>query len=308
MFERINCYRRLAKINRAAMQPQVQEAVENHNKYQLVNATEGDLDPWNGIFGEESGKPHYTGSNPYERLEEVGYPNTDRGTLTFWEWSYQDDEDAVGRIDFWFHEPHVRQSYLQPAWVAGGYAEGPTEINPDRRIAYVNIYHQVPVRDHAGTPVIYPKDGQEDVPTSFEAVWAATASFGMGKLGYPITVTVGSLEHRATDNPHAIKVKSSSLKGPNGNIELFTETPDSHGYLRYSTAFYPLEVLAPNTTYTFEATMDWDTQQDRNITTSFTTGPESEPHGFGAIGTTSREAPTPPTLNYRELEYPITGH
>ena len=123
----------------------------------------------------------------------------------------------MDRIDFWFPEPAVRQSYLQPAWVGGGDKEGPPEVDPERRIAYVNLFYQVPVLEHQANPVIFPKDGQEDVPTSFEALWDATATFGMGQLGYPITVTVGS-----QGDPN-IQVRSSTLSGPDGNVELFVE-------------------------------------------------------------------------------------
>lgn len=302
VFARINCYRRVAKLNRARMDKQVQEAVENHNAYQLENATPEDLDPWNGIFDEQPGLPGYTGNDPIERLEETGYPNATSSTLTYWEWSYKDDQDAVERIDFWFPEPHVRQSYLQLSWVAGGYDEGATEVDPETRIAYVNIFHQVPVRDHAGTPAFFPKDGQEDVPTSFEAVWQATASYGMGQLGYPITATVGATEHAGSANPHNLNVKSAKLTGPEGEVELMIETPDTHGYLRYSVALYPLTPLQPNSEYTYEVVLDWTFNDDRSFTNTFRTGPEFEPHGFG--GLSGRGIPQPPKLRHGVINIP----
>lgn len=283
VFARIGCYRRLAKMTRPYMQFQVQEAVENHNRYQQVNTTE---ELWNqdGMHSEAPGMPEFTGVDAYERLDAVEYAGVDQYTLSAYLYSYWDDLGAVERIDFWFHDPAPRQSFLQPSWVAGGYAEGPLANFPGQRMAYMNIFHQMPVVEAAGKPIFYPKDGQLEVPTGFEAVDDKSPVYGMGVIGYPITITVGSTRTEGAGNAHGISIHDVSLKGPDGLVELQVETPDTDPEMRYSAAIYPLTELAPNADYTFDVELSWHDNDHLSYTTVFTTGPASAPHSFSGLG------------------------
>ncbi len=302
VFRRMGCYRRLARMGRAKMNPLIQEAVTNHNLYQQKNYLPED---WPTKLGEEeSGKPGFTGEDAYARLEAVGYTGGERGALGLWEYVYWDDEDPVSRVDFWFHDPEARQAVLQPSWVAGGYAEGPLQnAGPEHppKMAYMALFYQIPVREHAGSPVIYPKDGQEEVPTGFEAVDPNQVMYGQGMLGYPITLTVGSIEHGGDPNPHGIKIRASKLTGPGGEVSMTAFDPVSDPQMRYSAAFYPDEELQPNSEYTFEVTLDWGTQENRTFTSTFRTGRQWAPHSYRDL---AREVPPRPQIRHRVIDLP----
>lgn len=300
VFARIGCYRRLAKMTRPYMQFQVQEAVENHNAYQQIHTTE---EGWNadGMHSETSGLPGYTGADAYTRLEAVDYQGIEQYNLSYWTYSFWDNADAVERVDFWFPDPQSRQAFLQPSWIAGGYAEGPIENFPGERIAYMNIFYQVPVVEASGRPIFYPKDGQLDVPTGFEAVEDDNPMFGQGLIGYPITLTVGSMRTDGGGNAHGIEIHSSKLTGPQGPVEMQVFTPDLDPWMLYTAAFYPLTEFTPNSDYTFEVELSWHDHDHLSYEIAFSTGPQSVPHGFDVLLGSGRGIPERPVRHHRAL-------
>lgn len=299
---RVSCYRRLTKLTRARIEPRLQEASEAHNLYTRAQATEEALAAWTFFFEEEAGQPHYTGVTVYDRAEAAGYPVANDGGLGVWQFEYLDDQSATDRIDFWFPDPDVRQSYLQPAWVGGAYAAGPSDHVPDSMLANMEIFYQIPTLDHAGTPVTYPVDGQREVHTSYEPIDPSSFGYGLGELGYPITVTVGSTTAGSGENPHELEVHRAVLTGPTGELLLLTAIPGEHPLLRYTVAFVPELPLEANTEYNFSAELSWTDQPNRNIDLTFTTGSEPSPHSFRQVQTA--ELPKKPIIRHWELEPP----
>lgn len=293
---RVSCYRRLAKLTRARIEPRLQEASEAHNLYTRAQGTEEALASWNGFFTEEPGQPFFTGETVYDRAEAAGYPNATAGGLSVWQYEYLDGQEATDRIDFWFPDPDVRQSYLQLAWVGGAYAAGPSDHVSTTQMANMEIFYQIPVLDHAGVPVVYPVDGQRDVHLSYEPVDPNSFGYGLGELGYPITVTVGGTTHSGGDNPHQISVNQATLTGPEGDITLLTATPSEHPFLRYTVAFVPEVPLQANTEYTFFAELSWVDQPNRKVESIFTTGSDPSPHSFARIG--ANDLPRKPTIRH----------
>ena len=294
-FLRTNCYRRLVKLGPARINTQIQEAAENHILYLVSN--EFDLDFANGVGAEEPGQLNFTGADVYDRLEHTGYPGVDRNSMGVWEWRFIDPEEAAARVDFWFPDPFARQAFLQPSWVGGGYDEGSSDPSISNT-AYMTIFYANPVTEASGQPVIYPKDGQTGVPTRFVPVDPSRVIYEYGETGYPISVTVGSTVNSSGSNPHGIELHNVRLTGPNGELELHTETP-ADGQLLFTMGFYPVLPLEPGVEYDFYVKMSWDNNEDREFTTTFRTGADGD-------GLPARIAPPRhmPQLTHRYIPLP----
>jgi hypothetical protein len=139
--KRVNCYRRMTGVLKAAGDSQVEVAAENEVQYVQQNP---DYDQMQGSLGaaywltQQFESPGFTGTNIYERLTGdpaqggAGYVFTNLGGTAIWEFIHieiadTEEELPVGAdaVDELMRYPVFRQVALQPSWVDGAYAEAP---------------------------------------------------------------------------------------------------------------------------------------------------------------------------------------
>lgn len=255
---RINCYRRLAKVGVITVDKIVQATTEDHVDY--MNA----LDDFNvyspGI--EDSANPGYTGVTLNDRLEAKNWAgdvrNLDRWELTPWNWPFS----GADNVDYLFPDPWVRQIYLQPTVIAGGFDEGLSGAGDSGWTSYTAILYRQPT-GHA--PFVYPVDGQTGIDPSYYDQVLGGALVEYGEIGYPITITVDA---------SVIVLRDFSLSGPSGDVDTVVNLPGDVSWgssLRGTVAITPLDALEPSSEYTFNATVEWDGAVSK-LESIFTTG------------------------------------
>ncbi len=267
-FGRVTCYRRYAGLSQASIQRDITEAAEAHAAYLETNGVDADW-PLETI-----GEAGFTGETSFERIEAAGFP-VDWAATFVWEVLAPTDETAPrGEIvDLYLHAPLVRDVLLAPGWEGGGYAE---LDDPSGRLAYFHVVLPLPSNESANKPVLYPVDGQEDVPISVPGGGGLPGVAGV--TGYPITLTFGSVDVTANPtNPLDVTVYSSLVTGPSGPVEHTVFLPGLYDTgPNYSTAvLLPTDPLEPNATYTVTAEVGWVTNPSKSLEWSFTTGEEA---------------------------------
>lgn len=277
--QRIGCYRRYVGLDRGKLHPKVTEAVEAHAFYLEQNGIPAD---W---WLEASGSTGYTGATSYDRLERTEYLAPDSTVQTFvWEvLGYADTDDAGATVDDDMHNPFFRDVYLAPGWMGAGYSEGTDPAAGT--FFYSNVVLRFPSGSRTSKPVVYPQDGQIDVPVSWVNPFAGDPTLpGVPAVtGYPVTFTAGSsIESFSENNPLSMLVAASTITGPQGPVEHVVVVPASHPWgATWSTVIlFPAEPFAASTSYTVDITMSWNTQPSRDETLTFTTGTEAAGAGL----------------------------
>lgn len=274
LVRRTNCYRRLAGLRRGSLDKKVQEAAENHLEYLLVH------EPWDDgkpFTQEEPGKVGYTGTDIFERMDYLGFEFGDITGWGVWEWVWVPEDLPQDRLlDFYMPDPVWRQVFLQPDWRDAGYARAPDDDGVDH--AYGTVFYAFPTSERESSPVIYPRDGQVDVPWSYRATNPNDVFFPMGEVGFPITVGFSDSTVLKFDpgqaNPYDIQLRTAELRGPDGPIDLKIVLPPGQpvgGVLRYTLIAVPVEPLAPGATYTFEAEVSWGDARKKSLQSTFHT-------------------------------------
>ncbi|MFT4624625.1 MAG: hypothetical protein ACI8PZ_003284 [Myxococcota bacterium] len=274
---RVNCYRRLAGLGRGRVQKHAQAAVESHVKY--VEANQPDFDR---VEFEQSTVPGYTGYDVFDRLDAADYVFDNTAfDMGLWEFSFSYPAEVFtgmpDMIDYLAADPYTRQIFLQPSWLASGLATSTYE--PEFGIDFMNlvVVYEYPATQRAENPVVYPKDGQVQVPTS-HLVDDPTDPLCGQLVGYPITITVGSnLAPRGglgASNPYGLEVLNAGLHGPDGPIPVDVRAPgdtDRAGTgLVYTVAITPKEELSPGAEYTMDAAIKW-IDGDKDVSATFRT-------------------------------------
>lgn len=282
MLKRVQCYRRLTGLPMGRLDVRVQEATQNHVDYLELNQPVGDL------LIEQAGIPSYTGYDGEARLKEVGMVLEGDGVTTnaLWEVGLGSATGTFGNladlVDYLADDPYLRQVILQPSWSGSGF--GVAELAPAEGIlldfAYWMVTYQFPATQRAGNPVIYPKDGQINVPTSV-VVDDLSDSLCAVEVGFPISATFGIDDPNASGdatvaNPYGLRVLGAVLNGGARAIPLDIREPGDgerqDSYLTYTVAFFPLAPLDPDTEYTFEAAVETSAGEVQ-MKSTFTTAP-----------------------------------
>lgn len=274
LVQRANCYRRLAGLYRGSLHKKVQEAAENHLEYLALHK------PWeNGksFTQEEPGKPGYTGADIFERMDYLNFQFGDITGWGVWEWVWLPDDLPDDRLlDFYMPDPVWRQVFLQPDWRNAGYARAMDDTGVD--LAYGTVFYAFPTSERENAPIVYPRDGQVDVPWSYRSTNPGDTFFALGEVGFPITATFSDSTVLKFDpgqaNPYDIQLRTAELRGPDGPIELDIVLPPGErvgGVLRYTLIAVPLDPLAPDTSYTFEAEVSWGDARKKTLQTTFRT-------------------------------------
>ena len=123
------------------------------------------------------------------------------------------------------------------------------------------------------TAVIYPIDGQREVPIDFDSdtEWPDPAP-SHGVVGYPVTVTVAAETAVGGYNPYALFIIEATLTDESGReIDCIVSDPDDDDYLNNTAFMLPISPLSPSTTYTAEMVIEWDGIEE-TIRSTFTTG------------------------------------
>jgi|GEM_PF-4366327 len=250
---RMNCYRTLAGLRRVRVEPNLQEAAEGHLSWMITHdVTTSVQDPDSEGF---------TGVTPLDRIEASDYP-MDLGQYGYWYGDLEDDTiDLFELVDGWMASPYARQFVLQLDQGDVGLAvrEG--------LVASLSTYDNPPL-EHSSNPLVYPVDGQEQVPMDYP-VLGARGDDGVPRdqpLGYPITVSVGSayfVRYGGQADPYELRVSDPVLEGPSGPVPLYPLTAADTPYdLTYTVGLFPLEPLEPLSSYRFTATVSWLSDQD----------------------------------------------
>jgi hypothetical protein len=287
---RLNCHRRLAGLSRAVPNELVTRQANDVLNYVLLNPSNEFLYGTareNAYLNQLQQNPGFTGLSVYDRLtspslgyiyyDEIG-SNTREYIDVQWTYGQEPLPSGAAAVDYLMKDPQFRQSGLQPSWLDGAYAEidlspewfaaaGVDPLPTSGKAYYLATIYTEPHIEHADSPVVYPKEGQTDVP-----LWAFTHSPSLERLGefsqtgYPITFTMGAIDpanyFEIDFNQYRADILNLSLIDQTGALvdtallmpgdELNGSLPDGK-WLRTTIGAYPLAPLAPSTRYTLSA-------------------------------------------------------
>ncbi|TVQ92496.1 MAG: hypothetical protein EA397_06715 [Deltaproteobacteria bacterium] len=249
LIHRVNCHRRVARIGRIRLAPELQELARRQaNRGQLLdlNAT---------LAG----------------LEEQNYPIGQLSRLGIWNLlsPIQDVDDPADRIDHTFANPYFRQVLLQTAVRHVGVVWSSDMLSMVQAFDY-------PPSQRAMRPVVYPVDGQLDAPTTWTSPMDGLDGIPGGDVGFPITITVSGYEAQpfGTQDPMSVEIEDAVLEGPEGSLDIVVVEPrTTQVLLMFTSAVVPLAPLEPDTDYTLRARVRWSTG-DREIDATFRTRPD----------------------------------
>ncbi len=289
---RVDCYRGYLGLPHMSVSSGVQAAAEAHANWLEANDVLGsapkvDVRDWIGVVGEVEGTDGYTGRSPYDRNAKAGVTIAGGQPTNIWGlFRFQADVDP----DKWIMEPSVRDALFQPKVL--GVGEATATLGGVER-AYTDVFAAIPSGTRLFRPVVYPKDGQEDVPSA----WTDLAQVWDDKLtkhewiGFPVTITMGcDQQSHVSINPFQIAVLSATLTNPDGEevpIRVIPPTGAFAGFLRTTI------VLAPNA----PLAVDTEFAVDAEITSLF---------GTTMVHTTFRTSPAPTDTDSPDTDAPDT--
>lgn len=299
--KRANCYRRVARMARGSVDYRVSAAAASHAQYIQENGIPLET----SALREEPGEPGFTGELPPDRVAAQGYDLGDNydDDIGYWEGVFEraDSFNPGSIADGWMESPYSRQAVLQPSWKDAGYGVSTTW-------AVLTIIFDYPAPEHMFRPVVYPADGQIDVPS--EVRWIAVNDGVVppsARVGYPITVTVGSDDGGSgleDDNPYELLLLHAEISGPDGLIDHYELVPEGVPFdFPFSVAIIPRDPLEPNTTYTASFEIGWNAQLNKDVVTTFTTAPDSGNAARGDGGSLVHAVFQPPGMDDWAFEY-----
>lgn len=236
--ERSNCYRGALGLDSMTLNPALDIAAQNHAEYMASNAE---------ITHEEDRDGEgYTGQWPWDRAEAAGYDWTTGAISEVVSYGYGPE----GAVDGWMNSVYHRIPFTSPEVIETGFGQ------LDR---YASMTFVTPYPYSEAAAVLYPVNGQVDVPTRFNSdEEAPDPAPDAGYVGPPITVTVGASTAPGTDqNPFVLVLRSASLVGPDGDVDFIELVPDDDPYLLQAVALVPTEPLAPDSDYEVEIKITW---------------------------------------------------
>ena len=253
--ERTNMYRSMMNIEAGTLDPLLNKASQAHADYMACHETI--------THQEDADDDGFSGEWVWDRMEAAGYP-MEAGHL--WSEVIAEGYSATEAIDGWVGSVYHRIPFTQPYWIEAGF--GLT----DRYAAMAIV---TPYPDGPRTGVIYPVDGQTDVPIDFNSDWEIPdPDPERGIVGHPISVTVSAeTSSGGIEDPYGLRLLEAVLSGPSGDeIAVVAVDPSDDSDLYTMAAMWPEEPLEPSTEYDAVMTVEWDGGQETFVTT-FTTAP-----------------------------------
>ncbi len=221
--------------------PALEEAAQSHAYFYLFNASQAQVGG-TGISNEDASLPGFTGVRSIDRDRRFGFTGA-RGIelashlLT-----------AGGSVQNWIDSVFHRLPVLDRETVVAGY--GAAHVGPIA-IAVLDVGAGPAA---AGDPIVYPADGQSDVPGVFvdNEVPDPLPQGAITPAGYPVTLAVGGAQQ--------LNVTSGRLLGPDGK-EMASYTLGPGNQLGQSQwALVAKEPLQPGARYTAEVSGSVDGQ------------------------------------------------
>lgn len=253
-FDRAACYRALMGLNVAELDARLDDSAQTHAEYMQSQGTLTHQQT-------DAGDPSYTGEWVWDRADAAGYAFTAGMSMAeALSWG----TEPAGSVDGWMNSVYHRVPFTLPEWTAVGFGQAGS---------YSAMTFVSPYPNSEDMAVIYPIDGQIDVPAAFNSdeEWPDPAP-DAGRVGPPITVTVGSSDaNNSYTNPFDLQLVSASLTGPDGELSLIELVPDEDDYLGYAVALVPEAPLEIETEYTAEVHVTW-LGGEETLTATFTTG------------------------------------
>lgn len=252
--ERTHCYRNLMGLDPGLLDPQLDEAAQAHAEYMDTNHT---ID-----HQERSSNPGFTGEWPWDRVEAAGY-RWYGGIMEVLAMSTE--LTPAGAVDTWMDSVYHRVPFLIGSWTAAGYGQSGN---------YGGMVMNYPFPSDTDEAVIFPVDGQVDVPTSFDSdTESPDPAPGIRLVGYPVMVGVDATGYSmaSSTDPFELRLVEATLTGPDGDVDALLLDPSNDDWLVCAVALVPTEPLAPASLYEVDLTVTWTGGNERRIQSSFTT-------------------------------------
>ncbi len=252
---RANEHRATMGLAPGSLHPLLNQASQAHADYMACH----------GVIShqEDSELDGFTGEWVWDRIDAAGYA-LEGGRS--WSEVIADGYSATDAIDGWVDSVYHRIPFTMPYWVDVGF--GLTDH-------YSAMTFVTPYPDGPRQAVIYPVDGQVDVPVDFNSDWEIPdPEPERGIIGYPISVTVTAPDAGDADaDPYDLRLLDAELYGPDGvAMDIVHIDPSTDGYLYTMVAIWTKTPLAANTVYEANMTVHWDGAQE-TLSTVFTTAP-----------------------------------
>ncbi len=251
--EQANYYRDLMDLNPGLAEPALDESAQAHAAYMYYV---------NGITHQESSSNDcYTGEWVWDRMESAGYPLEPGSTWAEVVAFGFSPEEAV---DGWMGTIYHREPFTVARWREVGFGQADL---------FASMSFVSPYPSGVTNAVIYPTDGQTQIPTSFDSDQEIPdPAPDRGVVGYPITVTVGGTTVTGSDaDPYGLQLLDAALFDANGNeVSVRLADPSDDSMLSAMAYMMPLQPLDAGAEYEAEMTVRWNGTEE-TLYSAFTT-------------------------------------
>ena len=253
-----NCYRNLMGLEAGVLGSQVNTATQSHAEY---------MSGAGKISHQQSqGRAGYTGEWVWDRIAAEGRPIVGGEMVSEVVSSGYGPAEAV---DGWMQTVYHRMPFTLPLWVEVGFGQS-------GKYSSMTFVSEFPDGPRQG--IIYPVDGQSDVPPSFQSDWEwPDPAPDHGEVGMPITVTVAD-ETMGTDDqdPYDTRLIYATLMDEAGTeLEVLLGDAGDDEYLYQMAMMIPVEPLTPGAAYVATMIVSWMGEEE-TFTSTFTTASASE--------------------------------
>lgn len=250
------CYRRFLGLPDGRVTRAVQASAAQHAAY-LAARPLGEEDGTRArrLRQDDADAEDFVGTTPADRLEASGASSGTRNErLGSWGIVVDRGPDAMIAI------PWAREPLLQPRWNGLGLA--PLDPPDGSFEAYAEVLAPVPAGRFGARPIVYPRDGQGDVPTDYDpSVGLPFDPLDDRDLrGFPITITFDAGDDQVGLNPLGIALTDVVLEGPDGPVPATVLVPGDGGGLSQhrTTAIVSADApLQPDARYELRAQATW---------------------------------------------------
>ena len=248
--DRTNCYRNLMGLSRGMLDPDLDAASQMHADYMDRHDT---LTHW-----EDPSRPLYTGEWVWDRMEAAGYPVAPGQS---WSEVVASGTTPAEAVDLWIGSVYHRIPFTMPYWLDAGFGQTGD---------FSSMSFVTPFPDGPRTAVMFPADGQDEVPTSFNSdTEVPDPAPSHGVVGYPVTVTaVASSVGSDWSNPYNVELVDAELVGPNGDlVDCLLSDPSTDDHLYVMATMLPVSPLQSESVYTATMTVRWGGSEETFVAT-----------------------------------------